>query len=317
MGINHNNALIYGCMGLGGGWNQNPISADDEKTATDAIHKALEIGITTFDHADIYTFGKAEEVFGRVLQHNPTLRGSITLQSKAGISLANKPNTANTYNLSKDYLLGQVHAILKRLQTEYLDVLLLHRPDVLMDGNEIAEAFRYLKERGLVKHFGVSNMSVAQMQYIQHYVDNPLVANQIQLSLGHTLALDASVSVNTRLVQNDSGTQGLLEYCRMHNITIQAWGALDKGLYTETPLHELSGNTLETARIVRSLAEKYNISPSSIVLAWLLGLPGAVQPIIGTTQPSRIQACKDASRVTLAREEWYGLWISARGTALP
>jgi predicted oxidoreductase len=317
METQQNKSLIYGCMGLGGGWDNNPITINDETAATESIYAAIDAGITTFDHADIYRFGKAEEVFGRVMKNNPSLREKITLQSKAGICLGQGPNNSNVYNLGKEYLLGQIRASLKRLQTDYLDTFLLHRPDVLMNGQEIAEMFRYVKERGMVKSFGVSNMSVAQMQYIRHYCDEPLECNQIQMSLGHTLALDLAVSVNTSLVQSDSGMQGILEYCRIHNIALQAWGALDRGLYTETPLDRLSGKELETATMVLNLSDKYNVSTTAIVVAWLLRIQGSIQPIVGTTKPSRILACTDAQKVPLTKEEWYGLWVTARGATLP
>ncbi len=309
--------LIYGCMRLGGGWNTNAVTSDDEKNARAAIDGALEIGIDTFDHADIYTFGKAEEVFGRILNNDPGLREKIILQSKTGIHLGQGPKNANTYNFSKEYLLHQVAAITKRLHTDYLDVLLLHRPDSLMNAAEVAETFYVLKHQGLVKHFGVSNMSVHQIQLLQTYWTEPLVANQVQLSLGHSLALDIGVSVNTRMIPYDSGMQGMIEYCQLHDMSVQAWGPLDRGLYTETQNDSLTGKDLDTARLVAQYAQEHGVTPSAIVLAWLFMIPGTVQPIIGTSNPERIRACNDAATVHLSREEWYRLWITARGENLP
>lgn len=310
-------SLIYGCMGLGGGWNQNSITAADERVAEMAIEAAMEIGISIFDHADIYTYGKAEEVFGRILKRRPSLRSEMVLQSKVGICRGANPGDSSIYNLSKTYIIAQVEGILRRLQTDHLDILLLHRPDALLVAEEVAETFDHLKQQGKVKQFGVSNMSVSQVRNLQRCCTDPLVANQLQLSLAHTLMLDLGVAVNTRLVTVDSGMQGILEYCQETGMTIQTWSSLDKGLYTETPHSQLTDKQQETSKLVAALAEKYSTTPASIVLAWLMMIPGNIHPIIGSTKPSRILACKDASLINITREEWYGLWISARGEKLP
>lgn len=314
---NETKSLIYGCMGLGGGWNRNPITAADEKIADEAIEAAMGIGISIFDHADIYTLGKAEEVFGRILKHRPSLRQAMVLQSKVGICLGVGPGGSNIYNLSKTYIIEQVEAILRRLHTDHLDILLLHRPDVLMVAEEVAETFSQLKRQGKVNFFGVSNMSVSQVKNLQRCWPEPLVANQLQLSLGHSLLLDLGIAVNTRLVSVDSGMHGILEYCQEAGMAIQTWSSLDKGLYTETPLGKLTPRQQETARMVAALAEKYRTTSASIALAWLMMIPGNIYPIVGSTKPERILACKDAATLRLSREEWYGLWISARGEKLP
>jgi predicted oxidoreductase len=312
-----NNCLIYGCMGLGGGWNRDPLTSDDEKTATEAIYTAMEIGINTFDLADIYAYGKSEEVFGKVLKSHPGLRDKITLQSKTGIMPGKGPENSSIYNVQKDYLIKQVRAILERLETDHLDVLLLHRPDVLMDASEVAETFYYLKEQGYVKQFGVSNMSVSQIMLIRNYWKDDLMADQIRLSLGHSMALDIGISVNTSMVPYDSGMQGLLEYCQLNNMAVQAWAPLDHGLYTGKAHASLDEKDLMTAMLVSRLAGKYNVPESSVVLAWLFMIPGIIQPIIGTTKPDRIRDCRYAPEIKLSHEEWYELWISARGKRLP
>lgn len=317
MEIPKNKCLIFGCMGIGGGWNANPISMDDEKAAQTAIEAAMEIGISTFDHADIYTFGKAETVFGRVLKNEPGLRQKMVLQSKASISLGRGPNNSNIYNCSREYLQRHVASIASRLQTDYLDILLLHRPDALMNAEEVAETFYALKKQGLVQHFGVSNMSIHQIQLLKKYWSEPLVTNQLQLSLGYSLALDLGVSVNTRLIPYDSGMQGMLEYCQIQDMTIQAYSPLDRGKYVELPAEPLTGRDLATAQLVAQLSEEHRTTPSAIALAWLFMIPGTIQPIIGTKNPKRIRACKDALSVVLSREEWYSLWITARGENLP
>ncbi len=317
MKTGQSNCLIYGCMGLGGGWNRNPLTPNDEKTAHEAIYAALETGIERFDHADIYAYGKAEEVFGKVIKSNPGLRNKIILQSKSGIMLGKGPDNSNIYNFNKDYLIQQVRGILKRLQTDYLDIFLLHRPDILSHASEIAETFHYLREEGYVKQFGVSNMSVSQIRLIQNYWKEGLVANQIRLSLEHSMAVDIGVSINTSMIPYDSGLQGMLEFCQINNMAIQAWGSLDRGLYTGKPHASLDRKELETAKLVSKLAGKFNVPENSILLAWLLMIPGTIQPIIGTTKPERIRACKKALEVKMSHEEWYELWITARGKPLP
>ncbi|MFD1737285.1 aldo/keto reductase family oxidoreductase [Bacillus salitolerans] len=309
--------IILGCMGFGGGWNQNPISNEDEKKAQAAIEAALEVGMKRFDHADIYTLGKAEEVFGRVLKSKREMRENMIIQTKAGIILNKGPNGSSIYNNSKDYLINQVYMSLKRLQIEYIDTFLIHRPDPLMNGEEIAETFHYLKEQGFVRNFGVSNMSLSQVQYIQQYWKDPLVANQIQLSLGHSTLLDTGVNVNTKNMDYESGVQGLFEYCKSTNMVIQAWGSLDQGRFLRSIEHDQSEQEKLTASLIQELAEKYNTGSSTIALAWLLVLPVSIHPIIGTINPSRIRECYKALSIQLTREEWYQLWILARGVSLP
>lgn len=315
--MNKERTLIYGCMGLGGGWNTEPISGEDERRAFEAVDAALEIGIRVFDHADIYTRGKAEEVFGRILAARPGLRDKIVLQSKAGIRLGEGPKGSNVYDLSAEYLRARVHHILKRLGTDYLDVFLLHRPDPLAEPGEIVEAFHHLKTQGLVRSFGVSNFSAARTEELARLWPDPLAAQQIQLSLGHRLLLDPDPETNTGEAPGDFGLGGLIPLCRRLGLPVQAWGSLDRGLYTERSWDSLSGRDLETARLLRQIADGHNTAPASVALAWLFALPLKVQPVIGTTSPERIRSCADAQELRLSRDEWYALWISARGRPLP
>lgn len=308
--------LIYGCMGLGGDWDDNPPSKEDYKLAEQAIEAALGIGISHFDHADIYKLGKSERVFGEVLKTNPGLRDKIKLQSKAGICYHNGIEMSNIYNLSKPYLLKQVDGILKRLHTDYLDVFLLHRPDPLMNASEIAETFYDLKQQGKVKAFGVSNMSVAQIQLLQNYIQEPLEANQVQLSLGHALMIDSGVLVNRVNTVDYNGVDGMLEYAQLNRLTIQAWGAMDGGRFSGN--FELATNEdKRTIQLVRELAEKYDATPSSLVLAWLFMIPGHIQPVIGTTNIERIRECERATTLELSKDDWYDMWIAARGQRIP
>ncbi len=308
--------LLYGCMGLGGDWESTAITKEDIKVAHKAVEAALEAGISYFDHADIYKAGKAELVFGEVLKERPALREKLVLQSKAGIRHHQAALKSNLYDASKSYLLNQVDAILDRLNTDYLDVFMVHRPDPLMEPEELAATFAQLNESGKVKHFGVSNMSQRQIEFIQHYLKEPLVANQIQLSLGHTPVLDAGVLVN-RINQVDyNGVDGLFEYAQMNSLAIQCWGSLDGGRFTGN--YQLaSKEDKKTIDYIAELAEEHGTSKESIVLAWLLRLPAIMQPIIGTKNPVRIIACKDAMDVSMSREEWYNLWILARANRIP
>ena len=308
--------LIYGCMGLGGSWDNSPPNADDFRLAEKAVEAALEAGITYFDHADIYTLGNAETVFGELLKNNSSLRTKIILQSKAGICLHEGVLNSSIYDSSGTYLTQQVEAILKRLHTDYLDVFMLHRPDALMNPKEVGATFNALKKAGKVKRFGVSNMSVSQIQAIQKYCDEPLVANQIQLSLGHSLVLDSGVLVNTKNEIDFNGVEGLLEYGQANKLSIQAYGSLDGGRFTGN-VSLITDDDKNTITLINELAEKYNTTSASISLAWLFKIPGTIQPIIGSTNSKRIAACKDATTIDLSRLDWYNLWITARGEKLP
>lgn len=307
--------LVMGCMGLGGGWNNLAVTAADENLARQTIETAIQNGITTFDHADIYTFGKAEEAFGRVLADSPGLRNEIHLQSKTGICLRAGENGETHYNLSRDYIVNQVLAILKRLRTDYLDTLLLHRPDPLMRADEVAQAFEWLHTRGLVRFFGVSNMHLKHIRYLSGQSHFPITINQLQLSLGHRLLIESDISVNQSGVSPSASTDGLLAYCHDQGVTLQAWGPLDQGLYLNRD--KASDQNLPVFEKIQQLANRHNASPEAILLAWLFALPARVVPIIGTTRPERIAACAQSIGVELTRQEWYDLWIAARGKALP
>ena len=303
-------------MGLGGSWDNSPLSADDFRLAENAVETALEAGITYFDHADIYTLGKAEIVFGELLKNNSSLRAKIILQSKAGICLHEGVLNSSIYDSSGAYLTQQVEAILKRLHTDYLDVFMLHRPDALMNPKEVGTTFNALKKAGKVKSFGVSNMSISQIQAIQKYCDEPLVANQVQLSLGHSLVLDSGVLVNVKNEIDFNGVEGLLEYGQANKLSIQAYGSLDGGRFTGN-VDLATDDDKNTITLINELAEKYNTTSASISLAWLFKIPGTIQPIIGSTNTKRIAACKDAATIDISRLDWYNLWITARGEKLP
>jgi predicted oxidoreductase len=309
--------LIYGCMNLGGGWNQNPISADDEKKAQIAVETALECGINTFDHADIYAFGKAEAVFGRILKHKPELREKIKIQSKAGIVLHGARGGSNFYNASAEYIENQVFNSLKNLNIEYLDMFLLHRPDVLTSFETVAEMFNNLGNKGLVLEFGVSNMSAAQLDLIRKNCEFPVSANQLQFSLNHTLLIDEAFFANKSTDFQPNSISGFLEYAQTHEIEIQAWSPLAKGLYSKFDENSGIAEVENTKQFLRELCEKYQTTPEAVLLAWLLKLPVRMSPIIGTVNPDRIRNCAKALSTELSHEDWYNLYITAKGRRLP
>lgn len=270
------------------------------------VDTALEHGINFFDHADIYGKGRCEELFGQVL--TPSLREKIILQSKCSI----RPGIA--FDFSKEHILNSVDGILKRLNTEYLDILLLHRPDTLMEPEEVADAFRILKESGKVRHFGVSNQTPMQMEFLSKYCDEPLLINQLQLSIAHCPMINSGINAN---MYNDSGINrdgGVLEYCRLKDITIQAWSPFQYGMFEGIFL----GNEkfAELNKVIDNLAEKYNVTNSAIAVAWILRHPAGIQTIVGTTNKDRIAQISKASEIRLTREEWYALYMAA-GNKLP
>jgi predicted oxidoreductase len=308
---------VLGCMGLGGGWNKDPITAEHVKQAHEAVDAALSVGINMFDHANIYTMGKAEKVFGQVLKERPELRDSILLQSKCGIRFGTDDYPRTRFDFSKEHILSSVDDILARLDVEKLDILLLHRPDPLADPEVVAEAFHKLKSSGKVGRLGVSNMSEGQMKLLQAYLDEPLVANQLELSLLKLDWLDSVVHVNQEEGKRSSFPEGTIEYCRLHNVQLQAWSPLARGIYSGKDISGESAEVQATAALVAQLAEEKGATREAIVLAFLMKHPANIQPVIGTVNPERIVACGDAGKVVLSREEWYHLYITSRGRPMP
>ncbi|RDU38336.1 aldo/keto reductase [Neobacillus piezotolerans] len=309
--------LVLGCMGFAGDWDTGVIEKGELLEAERGLDTALESGITMFDHADIYKRGKAEEVFGKCLNNRAGLREKIIIQSKCGIRFADTENPGR-YDFSKNHILGAVDGILGRLGTDYLDILLLHRPDPLMEPEEVAEAFSTLMESGKVRNFGVSNMNVAQMKLLQAYIGSPLVVNQMEMSLKKLDWLDQGVHVNQPAGLGTNFAEGLIEHCMLETIQLQAWAPLAKGIYSGKE-DFMSAAEKETAELVARMAEEKETTKESIVLGWLMRHPANIQPVIGTTNPGRIQNCQDAPRQAklMTREEWYKLYISSRSKRLP
>lgn len=303
--------LLYGCMGLGGGWDTEPYTAGDIGRAEAAVEAALETGITAFDLADIYRHGKSESVFGEVLARAPGLRERIVVQTKCGIRLPGG-GRAGHYDLRGPGIVRRVEESLTRLRTDVLDVLLLHRPDPLTGPEEIADALTSLHGQGLVRQVGVSNMSAAQIARLQAHLGVPLVVNQLEMSLARRDWLESGVLVNTPAAAGVGFPHGTLEHCSAHGIRLQAWGALARGRFADPA-------TGPAARLVAVLAERKQTTPEAILLWWLQRHPAAPAPVIGTSRPERIRACRDAvhREPGLTHEEWYELWIAARGAPLP
>jgi predicted oxidoreductase len=309
--------LVLGCMGMGGGWNRNPLTADNLRQAHEAVEAALSIGINMFDHANIYAFGKAEQVFGQVLKERPELKQSMILQSKCGIRIPEEEGKFTRFDFSREHIVSSVDDILSRLGVEKIDILLLHRPDPLVEPEQVAEAFRNLKSAGKVARFGVSNMSAGQMKLLQAYIDEPLVANQLEMSLLKLDWLDAGVHVNQEAGKLSSFPEGTIEYCRLENVQIQAWSPLARGLYSGGDLKDASETVRETAALVARMAEERGVTREAIVLSFLLRHPAHIQPVIGTINPARIRASGEADRVNLSHEEWFHLYVTSRGQPMP
>ena len=310
--------LVLGCMPFGGGWNRNPVTNEDVLKAEQAIDAALSIGISMFDHANIYTMGKAEMTFGTILKRRPDLRERIVIQSKCGIRLG-EGAVPTRFDFSKTHILEAVDGILQRLGVEYLDILLLHRPDPLMEPDEVAAAFGILKAVGKVRYFGVSNMSAGQMRFLQRALPDQIAVNQLEMSLAHLDWLDQGIHVNQTAGTAVNFAEGLLEYCQMADIQVQAWGPLAQGRFSGRAVTDEPDNIQQTAELVKQLATTKETTPEAIVLGWLMRHPALIQPVIGTMNVDRILACRDAERQAQAmtREEWYTLYVRARGKNMP
>lgn len=278
--------------------------------AENLIRTAMEEGINFFDHADIYGKGQCEEIFSDAIQMNPSIREKMILQSKCGIR-----SPENYFDFSKEHIIESVHGILKRLKTDYLDLLLLHRPDPLMEPAEVAEAFEELQTSGKVKYFGVSNHNPAQIELLQKYIPQRLVVNQLQLSIAHTPLIDSGITLNMKTNQAINRDSSILEYCRLHDITMQAWSPFQNGFFEGPFLGDLE-RFPELNKVIDSIADKYGVTNTSIATAWITRHPANIQVVLGTTNSGRMrEACK-GSEITLTREEWY-LIYKAAGNIVP
>ena len=284
----------------------NVLSSQEAKSVIEA---AIENGIDYFDHADIYGGGESEQVFGSAFTELSIPRDSVFLQSKTGII------PGKMYDFSKKHIIESVDGSLKRLKTDYLDALLLHRPDTLVEPEEVAEAFEQLEEQGKVRSFGVSNHNPMQIGLLKKYVRQPLLINQLQMSVTHHPSINAGFNVNRTNQEAIVREGSILEYCRVNDITIQPWSPFQVGNEKEGILFD-HPDFIELNGVLAKLAEKYKVEREAIAIAWLLRHPAKMQPIIGSMNPKRIAITCRASDVKLSREEWYEVY-RAGGFQLP
>ncbi len=292
-------AVALGCMRID--W------LDNEKLCH-YIDTCMELGINFFDHADIYGGGVCEEKFASAFSQTGLKREDVILQSKCSIV----PGVM--YNLSKDYILESTDKILKRLNTDYLDILLLHRPDALVEPEEVAEAFNTLKKSGKVLDFGVSNHKPMQIELLEKYIDQKLVINQLQLSLPVSNIIANGMEVNMTSDGAVDRDGSVLDYCRLKDITIQTWSPFQYGFFEGVFIG--SDKYPELNKVLNELAEKYGVTPTTIAAAWILRHPANMQLIAGTTNGERMKEIAAAADFTLTRDEWYKLYLSA-GHILP
>ncbi|MGL6186325.1 MAG: aldo/keto reductase [Clostridium chrysemydis] len=272
------------------------------------IKTALENGINFFDHADIYAGGRSEELFSEAINMDSNIREKMIIQSKCGII------PGEMYDFSKDHILSSVDKSLKRLKTDYLDTFLLHRPDILVEPEEVAEAFSILKKSGKVKRFGVSNHTPYQIELLNKYLDEKLIVNQLQFGIMHTGMLDSGVNMNMKNEASLDRDGYVLDYCRLNDITIQAWSPYQYGFFEGVFLNNDKFKKLNEK--IDEIAKKYNVSNTVIATAWILRHPAKIQTIVGTTNSDRLKDISNASNVVLTRKEWYEIYLAA-GNELP
>jgi predicted oxidoreductase len=290
--------VAVGCMRIGG------LSDAD---AAAFVGAAADGGANFFDHADIYGGGKCEEVFAKAFKATALKRERIILQSKCGIR-------TGAYDFSAAHILDSVHGSLKRLNTEYLDVLLLHRPDALAEPAEVAAAFDTLYTQGKVRHFGVSNHNPLQIQLLRRYVKQPIAANQLQLSIPPAQAITAGTHVNMDCGEAVNRDGGVLDFCRLNDITVQPWSPFQYGFFRGVYLDNAEFPALNAK--IDEIARAYGVANTAVVMAWLTRHPADMQPVTGTTDIGRLKDCIKGADVRLTREQWYQIYLAA-GHTLP
>ena len=293
--------IIQGCMRM---------PALSKEDAAKAIRTAYDCGINFFDHATCYGNGEAEERFAQALPLTGIKREDIIVQSKCGLCF-----DRNEFDWTKENILSSVDDSLRRLKVEYLDALLLHRPDLLFDPEEVAEAFDTLEKTGKVRCFGVSNLMPMQIELLKKYVKQPLVFNQVQLSLEQSQLIDQALYMNNKTTEFSINRDGsALDYCRLHDITIQAWSPLQHGMFGGTFIDNEDFPELNKA--LATIAEREGVSKAAVAIAWILRHPAKMQAIIGTMNPEHIKDTCDAVKVNLSHHDWYELYL-ASGKYLP
>jgi len=307
MKMNHINLGKSGILGSEVALGCMRMNALSEKEAQTMIETAVEHGINFFDHADIYGKGESEKIFANALKNSSIKREDIILQSKCGIG-------DKMYDFSKSHILQAVDGILERLQTDYLDILLLHRPDPLMEPEEVAEAFSELQDAGKVRQFGVSNFHPYQIELVQKFVSQKLIVNQLQFSIAHTGMIDFGMHVNMKDKRSINHDGGILEYSRLHDITIQAWSPFQYGFFEGVFIDDPKFPELNEK--LGQLAQAQGVSKEAVATAWILRHPAKIQVIAGTMNPERLKKVTEASKVSLTRRDWYDIYFAA-GNDLP
>ena len=307
--------LVYGCMGLGGDWSPAPYGLAEIDEAEAAVEAALEAGIGIFDQAEAYRFGKSEAVFGEILSRSGGLRERIQINTHCG--LGNGSGEAPHYDLDGAAIIESVGRSLTRLKTDYIDTLLLNRADPLTEPGQIATAVEFLRSSGMVRYLGVSNMSGPEIASLQKHLDAPIVVNQMEMSLGKRDWIETGVLVPDG--SRYSSPEGTIEYCLANSVRLQAWSPLARGIYSGRASVARTPEEAATAELVLSLAHGKHTTPEAIVLAWLMKHPAGIEPVIGTKDPTRILASRDAEHqaALMSNHEWYALWTAARGTNVP
>ena len=284
------------------------ITSLDEKQLASYIQKCMELGINFFDHADIYGGGECETLFGKAYPLTPANREKVILQSKCAIV------PGMMYDFSKEYIVNSVDGILKRLGTDYLDVLLLHRPDALMEPEEVAEAFDTLEQAGKVRHFGVSNHRPSQMELLKKCVKQELLVDQLQFSVPFSNMIASGLEVNMTTEGSFDHDGSVLDYCRLKDVTVQAWSPFGTdnwgGVFLTQERYAKLNNVL------KEIGDNYGVSPTTMATAWILRHPAKIQVIAGTTNEARMEEIAKAAEITLTREEWYKIYLAA-GHILP
>lgn len=315
--------FYFGCMRLAP-WSEGALDKNTIKNAFNILDQAYDSGIRHFDHADIYGRGKCEEVFGLWLKERGKERRDLFIQSKCGIRFPGDggEKTPGRYDFSYDHILKSVKDSLTRLGLSSLDRLLLHRPDILMNPREVNEAFDELYASEKVETFGLSNHSQMQSQLLQKNLDQIIQVNQLEISLLQPQILDAGIERFDGHPPSPTGYEGLLEYCQMNDIEIQAWSPLGKGYATGKAVHknwsqEKQEQVITKQKLVEELSRDYDCSTEAIALSWLLKHPANIKPVICTSKGERLKRMMEAPKIDLSREDWYRLFISARGERLP
>jgi predicted oxidoreductase len=277
-----------------------------DEEVRELVGTARDEGINFFDHADIYGSSRhgCERRFGEAVTFSPAEREQVVIQSKVGIR-------NGYFDFSKEHILRSVDESLEALRTDYLDILLLHRPDTLVEPQEVAEAFDELHDAGKVRHFGVSNQTPGQTELLRRTLRQPLLVNQVQLSITHAPIIAQGIAVNMAgLDQSIDRDNGILEYARLNRITLQAWSPFQKGFFDGVFLGDRE-NFAELNDLLDQLAEKYGVTPTGIAVAWITRHPADIQVVLGTTKPERVRESAAGSEIPLTREEWYGLFKAA------